>query len=73
MAGEEIINTSADILLKLGSIGIWLQAIGAIIVLWIIFQIINWALNRRRLKRLDEFTERIDRIEKKIDRLIKGK
>jgi len=75
MAGEDVItnttNIAGDIITKLGSIGLWLQAIGLAIVLWIALQITNWIINRKRLKKLDEFSERIDRIEKKIDSLLR--
>ncbi|MFH1802355.1 MAG: hypothetical protein ABH864_02780 [archaeon] len=75
MAGEEVINATTEIageiLLSLGSIGRWLQAIGAIIILWLIFQIINWVLNRKRIKRLDKLSDKLDEIEKKIDKAIK--
>jgi biopolymer transport protein ExbB/TolQ len=75
MAGEEILNAPADlateIITQLGSIGKWLQAIGLIVILWIIFQIINWVTNRKRIKRLDKLSDRLDTIEKKIDKVLK--
>jgi uncharacterized protein YggT (Ycf19 family) len=78
MATEEIINETANglagnILVQLGSLALWLQAIGALILLWIIFQIVNWIMNRKRLKRLDEFEKKINRIERKIDKILKKK
>ena len=75
MAGEEVINTTTgiagEVLQSLGSIGKWLQAIGAIIILWLVFQIINWVLNRKRIKRLDKISDKLDEIEKKLDKAIK--
>lgn len=62
-----------DVLLQLGSIALWLQTIGVIILLWIILQISNWLMNRKRLKRLDNFEEKIDRIETKLDKVLKKK
>lgn len=62
-----------DVLLQLGSIALWLQTIGVIILLWIILQISNWLMNRKRLKRLDNFEEKIDRIESKLDKVLKKK
>ncbi|MBU0907185.1 MAG: hypothetical protein KKD18_06685 [Nanoarchaeota archaeon] len=61
----------SDVVLQLGSIGLWLQTIGVVIIIWIALQITNWIINRKRLKRLDELSERIDRIEKKIDKVLK--
>lgn len=68
----ELTDAAGSILVELGSIALWLQAIGAIVLIWIIFQTINWAMNRKRLKKLDEFEKKIDRIEKKIDLLSKN-
>ena len=75
MAGEEVINTSADvatdIIIKLGSIGIWLQAIGFVIILWLIFQIISWILDRKNIKKLEAIRSDLERIEKKVDKILK--
>lgn len=77
MAAEELLNETGtiaeQIILQLGSIGLWFQAIGLIFVMWVIFQIINWVLNRRRIKRLDKLLENLERIETKIDKLLKNK
>jgi biopolymer transport protein ExbB/TolQ len=62
----------ADVLIELGSIGLWLQTIGIVIILWIALQIGNWVMNRKRLKRLDEFEEKINRVERKLDKIIKN-
>ncbi len=64
-------SLAGDIIAALGSIGIWLQTIGVIVVLWIALQITNWIINRKRLKKLDELSEKIDRIERKLDKLLK--
>lgn len=65
---NNVLNTSsqvAEIITKLGSIGLWLQAIGLIGIIWIAFQIINWILNRKRMKRLERIEEKLDKILKK--------
>jgi len=75
LIAEGAINTSADIAtelaIKLGSIGKWLQAIGIIVVLWMVIQIINWILSRKKIKRLDHIEERMEKIEKKLDKVLK--
>ena len=63
----------ADIILKLGSIASWLRAIGVAIILWISLQIANWIINRKRLKKLDTLIEKAERIENKLDKLLKKK
>ena len=71
MALEEVTNVSTEIITRLGSIGKWIQAIGLVIILWIIFQIILLVNNRIRRKQLYSIESRLDNIEKKINTLIK--
>jgi len=67
------VDTASSVVLELGKIGRWLQAIGIIVILWIVFQIVNFIINRKRMKRLDLIQERMENIEKKIDKLSKKK
>jgi hypothetical protein len=60
-----------DVLAELGKVGLWLQAVGVIVILWIIFQIIAWKYNRKRMKEVYSMKEDVKRIESKIDRLLK--
>jgi len=75
MAIKEIINSSVDVLpnvvLEVGKIVLWLQAIGVILVLWIIFQIVAVVVNRKKRKALYSIKSDLARIEKKIDKLSK--
>jgi len=75
MAAEEIINATGDalpeVLLKLGELGIWLQAIGAIAVLWLIFQIANLYVNLKRKKELEKIYRRLGDVEKRIGVFLK--
>lgn len=63
--GEVVIDVAS----ALGSLGRWLQAIGAVIILWIVFHAIAWFLNRKRLKELYKIKDDIVRIESKIDKI----
>ena len=62
-----------EVALELGRIGLWIQAVGFIVVLWIVIQVVNYVFNRRRMRAIEEFRQDIKRIERKIDRLLKGK
>ena len=57
-----------NLVIELGKIGTWLQAVGLIIILWLIFQAIGIYLNRKRRKLLGRIDERLKVIEGKIDR-----
>lgn len=41
-----------------------LQAVGGFIILYIIFNIVNTLINKKRLKQIDEITNYLKRIEK---------
>ena len=68
MAIEEVVTSLA---VELGRVGRWIQAIGLIIVLWLIFQVIIVINNRIKRKRLYAIEDRLERIEKKLDKAIK--
>jgi len=61
------------ILTNLGEIGLWLQAVGIIVVLWIIFQLIVLYFNTKRMREVGKIREDMKRIERKIDRILAKK
>lgn len=61
------------LLLELGKVGLWIQAVGLFIVLWIIFQIILLFYNARRMRQVLEIRKDMKRIEHKLDEVIKKK
>jgi biopolymer transport protein ExbB/TolQ len=67
---EGVVEVPLDLLVKLGHLGSWLQAIGIIVVLWIIFQLISLAINRKRMKEIYKIKSDMIRIERKIDKII---
>lgn len=75
MAIEEVIGGSTDIVkdaaLAVGTIMLWLKAIGVLIVIWIIAHIVNIFLNRKNSKTINSIKEDLERIEEKIDKLSK--
>jgi biopolymer transport protein ExbB/TolQ len=62
-----------DVIITLGQFGLWLKAIGVVILLWMIFQFVNFMINRKRIKELYKIKEDMKRIENKIDRILKKK
>ena len=77
MALEEVTNNSdtliASIITDIGQLGQWIQAIGLVIILWIIFEIIILINNRIKRKRLYAIEEKLESIEDKIDKILKNK
>jgi len=74
MSAEVLSNVSGgvlgDVFLQLGTIGKWIQAIGLLVVLWIVFHVITLIMNRKKRKAIYSLVEKTDRIEKKVDMLI---
>jgi len=61
-----------DVVVQLGQIGLWVQAVGLVVILWIIVEAVTLYYNRRRRLLLMDIDERLKRVEKKID-MIKRK
>lgn len=76
MVVEEIVNVTADTLVgdlvvEVGKIGLLLNALGVIIVLWIAFQVVTLVMNRKRRKTLYRIERKLGVLEGKIDKILK--
>lgn len=75
MVVEEIVGDTSDVLtnfaVEIGKIGLWLQALGIIVILWIIFQVVALIVNRINRKTLFSIKKDLARIEKKINQIEK--
>ena len=56
-----------DIALELGQLGLWVQAVGLVVVIWIIAQAVTMYFNRKRRLLLIDIDERLKRVENKLD------
>ncbi len=63
--------TLTEITKNLGQLAIWLQAIGILIILWVVFNIISLINQRMKRKKLSIIEKRLETIEQKLDKLIK--
>ncbi|MEK6741827.1 MAG: hypothetical protein AABX91_02580 [Nanoarchaeota archaeon] len=61
-----------EVITGVGQIGLWLQALGIVVVLAVVFQIISFIYNRRRMKQIYQIREDMTRIEGKIDKIVKN-
>ena len=66
MAITEVINNSGEVITEIGKLGNWIQGIGLVIVLWIIFQVISLIVNRKKRRALYRIEKDLKRIESKI-------
>ena len=84
MVGEEVIDSTlldvvngtgifGEAVIEVGRIANWIQAIGFLVVIWFVIQIIFLILNRKKKKALYKIREDLERIEKKLDRVLKKK
>jgi len=56
----------------ISSFALWLQALGIVIIVWLLIQFINWLINHKRLKTLYSIKDDIIRIEEKLDKVLKA-
>lgn len=61
----------ANIILELGKLGKWIQAVGLLVILWIVFNAINMYFNRKRRKLLERIDMDVKRLEEKVDKLLR--
>lgn len=80
MAIEGITNITSvstdafnQFVIEIGKIGLWLQAIGVLILLWLIFQAISIASNTIKRKKLTAIESRLSVIEKKLNQALRKK
>lgn len=58
-----------DVVIALGQVGLWVQAVGLLVIIWIIIQGITMYFNRKRRLLLMEINERLKNVEKKLAKL----
>lgn len=77
MVVEQALNASSDILggliLEIGRVGLWLQALGVVVVVWLVFSIISFLLERKKRHIVYQLQKDVERIESKIDALLAKK
>jgi beta-lactamase regulating signal transducer with metallopeptidase domain len=68
-----VMNVSSSLVSEVGKIGLWLQALGLVVILWVIFQIIALVMNRKRMREVYRIKEDMKRRESKIDNILASK
>lgn len=58
---------------EVGQIALWLQAVGVVVILWMIFEGVAIYFATKRMKEIHVIKKDMARIEGKIDRLLSGK
>lgn len=73
MVVDDVASGAGEIISILGGLALWLQTLGVIVIAWIIFQIISLHINRKRMREVYKIKEDMQRIEGKIDLILRGK
>jgi hypothetical protein len=71
MVVENLTEIPTEIFFEIGRIILWLQAIGVVVIVWIIFELIALIVNRKKRKAIYSIKNDLVRIEKKIDKILK--
>ena len=67
-ASNELLNGAIS---EVGKLGLWMQAVGLLVVFWLAFQIVLIVQNYVKRKLLRSIELKIDNLGKKVDRLSK--
>ena len=62
-----------DVVVQIGQLGLWVQAVGLVVILWIIVEAITLYYNRKRRLLLMDINERLKRVESKLDLIKPGR
>lgn len=73
MVVDEVATFSGGLISTIGQLALWLQAIGIVLIGWIVFRVFSLWSTARRLQQISEIKKDMVRIEGKIDRLLKSK
>jgi len=60
-----------DVVIGLGQVGLWVQAVGLLVIIWIIIQGITMYFNRKRRLLLMEINNRLKNVERKLAKIRK--
>lgn len=58
-----------DIVVEVGQLGLWVQAVGLLVIFWIVTELITMYFNRKRRLLLEEIDKRLKRVETKLNKL----
>ena len=75
MVVEEVINATdgtliGGLIVEVGKLGILIQTLGILVVLWILFAVVTMYFNRKRRKLLEGIDSRLRDVEGKLDRVL---
>lgn len=71
MAVDEVFaSASAQLITEVGRIGLWMQALGLVVILWLFFEVTSFIINRKRMKEVYAIKDDMKRIEGKIDAML---
>ena len=59
-----------DVVVELGRIGLWVQAVGLLVIIWVTFQAVTLYFNRKRRLLLEEINDRLKKVERKVSKII---
>jgi hypothetical protein len=67
----DVTEIPVTILKQLGVMGLWLKAVGIIVILWIFFQVFTIIINAKRIRQVYQIHKDMKRMEKKLDLILK--
>ncbi len=78
MVIEEVVNATdgnliGNLIVEVGKLGILIQTLGILVVLWILFAVVTMYFNRKRRKLLEGIDSRLRDVEGKLDRVLEKK
>jgi len=73
MAIENVSGFPVGFVGEIGQIVLWMQAVGIVLIIWIIVQGAVFYFNRKRMREVYQIKKDMVRIERKIDKILSKK
>ena len=70
---DTLIDVPGSLISEVGKIGLWMQTLGLVVILWLFFEIVAFFINRKRMKEVYAIKHDMKRIERKIDQILASK
>ena len=71
IAGNAITDPT-ELFLEIGKLGKWIQAVGLVVIIWVVVQAITLYFNRKRRRMLEDIQKKVEKIDRKLDKIYRA-
>ena len=61
------LELTTELLGSVGKLGLYLQAIGAIVIIWLVFQTADLVMNYKMKRKMEEIDKKLDKLKQQLE------